>query len=141
MTTKFRNLALSVIYRPPPSNKNCLSIRDFFDDWSAYLALKAVSPSSPIITGDLNFHVDDSQDANANRFKQTLHASGFTQHVVGPTHKKGHTLDVVLTLENDSIMNSVTVMEPGLFDRHGKPACDHQAIVFYPNISKPSRES
>ena len=40
-----------------------------------------------IITGDLNFHLDNVNDADAVRFNGTLEAYGLVQHVVGPTHK------------------------------------------------------
>ena len=137
ISTKFKNFTLSVIYRPPPSNVNGLSVGTFLDEWSTYLASKAISPSSPILTGDLNFHIDVSQDADASRFLHTICTAGFKQHVVGPTHNKGHTLDVVLTLENDSIINHINVIDHGICDRHGNPVCDHKAINFHLNVSKP----
>ena len=57
-----------------------------------------------IITGDLNFHFDNVNDADSVRFNGTLEARGLVQHVVGSTHKKGHTLDVVSTRDISSLL-------------------------------------
>ena len=62
----------------------------------------AVTTNDVIITGDLNFHLDNVNDADAVRFNGTLEALGLVQHLVGPTHKKGHSLDVLITREISS---------------------------------------
>ena len=62
----------------------------------------AVITNDVIITGDLNFNLDNVNDADAVRFDGTLEALGLVQHVVGPTHKKGHSLDAVITREISS---------------------------------------
>ena len=80
------------MYRPPPSKRNGLKNSVFFDEWSLYLDRLALITNDAIITGDLNVHLDNVHDADAVRFNGTLEAHGLVQHVVGPTHKKGHTL-------------------------------------------------
>ena len=82
-----------------------------------YLDRLAVIINIVIITGDLNFHLDNVNDADAVRFNGTLETHGLVQHVVGPTHKKGHTLDVVITWNISSLLIGMpTVSEPCLGD-------------------------
>ena len=50
-----------------------------------------------IITGDLNFQLDDPTNINVRRFSGQLDSHVLIQHVPGATHTGGHTLDVVIT--------------------------------------------
>ena len=61
-----------------------------------------------------------------------LEAAGFEQRVVGPTHKRGHTLDLVLVRHDDSLLR-------GLPEIVGFPnkISDHSAIVCTADIPKP----
>ena len=98
----------------------------------------AVITNDVIITGDLNFHLDNVNDADAVHFNGTLEAYGLVQHVVGPTHKKGHTLDVVITRDISSLLIGMpTVSEPCLGDTKGNPSGDHLAVCFRINLTKP----
>ena len=123
------NVRLCIVHRPPPSKRNGLKNRVFFDEWSLYLDRLAVITNDIIITGDLNFHLDNVHDSDAVRFNGTLEAHGLVQHVVGPTHKKGHTLDVVITWDISSLLIGMpTVSEPCLGDTKGNPSGDHLAV-------------
>ena len=46
-----------------------------------------------ILVGDFNIHVDDRRDVMALRFLDLIDTFGLVQHVTGPTHTRGHTLD------------------------------------------------
>ena len=50
-----------------------------------------------LIAGDFNFHLDDLNNKHAKRFVDILDGFGLQQHVKGPTHNKGHTLDLIIT--------------------------------------------
>lgn len=50
-----------------------------------------------IISGDFNIHVDDSNNSETRQFIHLLESFGFKQHVTGPTHLKGDTLDLVFS--------------------------------------------
>ena len=103
-----------------------------------YLDPFAIITNNVIITGDLNFHLDNVNDADAVRFNGTLEAHGLVQHVVGPTHKKGHTLDVVITQDISSLLIGMpTVSEPCLGDTKGNPSGDQLAVCFRINLTKP----
>ena len=57
----------------------------------------------------------------------------------GTTHKKGHTLDVVITRNISSLLIGMsTVSEPCLGDTKGNPSGDHQAVCFRINLTKPN---
>lgn len=50
-----------------------------------------------IIVGDFNIHVDDSTNSTTKEFLSIMDSFNFVQHVAGPTHTAGHTLDLVFT--------------------------------------------
>ena len=49
------------------------------------------------MVGDFNFHIDQPDDHNASVFLDILDSADLGQHVTEATHKKGHTLDLVIT--------------------------------------------
>ena len=102
--SNYVNVRLCIVYRPPPSKRNGFNNSVFFDEWSLYLDRLAVITNDVIITCDLSFHLDNVNDANVVRFNGTLEAHGLIQHVVGPTHKKGLNLDVVITWDISSLL-------------------------------------
>ena len=131
------NVRLCIVYRQPPSKRNGFKKSVFFDEWSLYLDRLAVITNDVIITGDLNFHLDNVNDEDAVRFNDTLEAHGLVQHVVGPTDKKGHTLDIVITRDISSLLIGMpTVSEPCLGDTKGNPSGDHLAVCFIINLTK-----
>jgi len=79
-----------LVYRPPGPVASFLS--EFSDFLSSIIKLNRV-----IIVGDFNIHVDDDTCKNASEFVYITESFNFTQHVSGPTHSKGHTLDLVLS--------------------------------------------
>ncbi|CAG2192897.1 unnamed protein product [Mytilus edulis] len=100
-----------------------------------------VTPEELVITGDLNFHLDNKNNCDTRKFQETLRDHGLVQHVRGPTHNHGHTLDVVITRENSLILKTVpSVQDPSLCDRKGNPSGDHLALFSALEISKPPRE-
>ena len=130
-------LRIFVIYRPPPTKRNGLSVRSFFFEFQNLLDASATINEDLMIVGDLNFHVDDSTNKDAILFSRILDSYNLLQHVKEPTHIKGHTLDLFITRNSCSIVGKVTVIDPGLSDRYGSSAGDHFAISAKLNISKP----
>ena len=75
-----------------------------------------------IITGDLNFHLDNPAELDVRRFSETLADRGMTQLVKFPTHRGGHILDVVIVRETGSIISALpTVYDPRLSSRRIYP--------------------
>ena len=77
---------------------------------------------------NLNFHLDDNLNVPANKFKALLESLNLIQHVSGPTHRDGHSLDVIITHEDLKISDITTphTISP-----------DHFTILFSVDIPRP----
>ena len=76
--------------------------------------------NEPLIVGDFNFHVDDLEKESAASFIDILNTFKLKQHVTFPTHVKGHTLDLVITLDNDDAVSRI---------RKGDQLSDHVSVL------------
>src|SRR6056300_1664423 len=122
-------IRLFLIYRPPPSSKNKLTTTMFFDEFNT-LTEEIMAVSTPcLICGDFNIHMD-SNNGEAIHFQETLHSAGLKQHVDFVTHSKGHTLDLIIT-NDDEMMSS-------LFPLFDLPS-DHASLACKLNIPRPPR--
>lgn len=65
---------------------------DFTDFLSSIIKLNRV-----IIVGDFNIHVDNAACNTVLHFLNLMDTFNFVQHVSGPTHDKGHLLDLVFS--------------------------------------------
>lgn len=81
----------AVVYRPPGINSM------LFKEFSDFLSL-TLKLSRLVIVGDFNIHIDDDSVLLSRGFLSVADSFHFAQHVSGPTHTKGHTLDLVFTL-------------------------------------------
>ena len=63
-----------------------------------------MSPEPLILPGDFNFHMDVASDVDARVFSNLLTSIGLKQHVTVLTHISGHTLDLLITRENDPVI-------------------------------------
>ena len=98
-----------------------------------FLDYVVVIPEEVVITGDLNFHIDDPRDTDAQKFLQILSEHGLLQHVSGPTHVHGHTLDVLITRENSSLLLGLpSIRDPCICN----PSSDHFAVFTPLNAAK-----
>lgn len=73
-----------------------------------------------LIVGYFNIHVDRSDSVFAKEFFSLLDCLDFSQLVTGPTHCKGHTLDLVIS--NVSFVSQLSSVDIGL--------SDHSAVFF-----------
>ena len=69
-----------------------------------------------------------SRTGTANMF-DLLAENNLTQRVYGPTHRGGHTLDLILTRATESTASNVRCSHPGI--------SDHKAIVCSLHVGKP----
>ena len=130
-------IQLNIIYRPPPSAQNGFRNSVFFDEWEFFLEKLSTVPHEQIITGDLNFHLDVSENVDTKRFIALLETYGFIQHVKGATHKLGHTLDILITRMASTILTSPpTIADPNLCTQQGQFCGDHLGISFSLKVSK-----
>ena len=84
----------------------------FFDEFASFLESLSITSTPLLITGDFNFHVDVNHDQNARRFLDLLDTFNLKQHISTPTHRSGHTLDLIITRENDKIASNFIVYDP-----------------------------
>ena len=88
-------LRLIVVYRPPPSKKNNLSVDLFMRE---LLENVIVNNELLIITGDFNLHIDNlNGNSTAASFMDLIDWFGLCQLVAEPTHQRGHLLDLIIT--------------------------------------------
>ena len=72
----------------------------------------------------LFIHVDCSDDCNdASNFLDLLQSFGLTQHVTGPTHEDGHTLDLIITRSFDRVVSTNPVIDTYVSD-HASVLCN-----------------
>ena len=79
-----------------------------------YDASLLATPS--VVLGDFNIHYDDAKQSEPLRM--LLRSFNLIQHVDVATHQCGHTLDLVITHEDDDLLSSVTVTPDSLSDHH-----------------------
>jgi len=122
-------LRLAVIYRPPPSCTNKTTHQQFLSEFAGYLEQLVTCTGKLLILGDFNYHVNISDDRDAASFLNLIASFGLVQHVVGSTHKSGHTLDLVLSRSHDELVLSTQSAD------HGFP--DHFPVLTYLSLKKP----
>ena len=127
-----KSIRIIVLYRPPPSTSNRLTVSLFFEEFPVFLEKHASSPGDFLLLGDFNFHVEDSDDSSASRFLQLLSTFNLTQHVHQSTHRDNHILDLVITRSQEDIIDNIHVSNPGI--------SDHLAVSFKLAVKKPDFE-
>ena len=98
------------LYRPPKSSKTL-----FLTELSEFLSICSNNYVRTMVAGDVNLHIDNASDTVAVSFLQLLHSFDFIQHIDGPTHKHGHTLDLVFS-KGLSITFEKATAKPALSD-------------------------
>ena len=126
LSTRRDAVRLCVVYRPPKS-----SISVFFKEIEDYIADHATSTGKFLLLGDFNIQMNCKTNSSAVKFKRLLVSLNLKQHVTFQTHKLGHTLDLVITRENDQFVNSIQAQAP---------LSDHVSLTFSCNITKPQAE-
>ena len=126
------NTRLLIVYRPPPSKDNGFTGSMFLDEFSKHLELLALDSNRPlVIVGDFNYHMDDNFDQAAKRFADLIDSVNLCQHVNSPTHRNGHTLDLIITRATENLVQDVNV--------HSEFYSDHRVITCSLNHPKPPR--
>ena len=104
----------------------------FMEEFESFL--HDIQFSRFILCGDLNSHLDDPSSSEGKRFLDLLNSFDLVQLVNGATHRKGHTLDVIIARSIDAdLLANVRPIE----------MCfpDHYPVFFVINISRPTRVS
>ena len=101
-----------VLYRQPYSPAHPVTTSTFFTDFADYLETLILSSEPLVITGDFNVQVDNSNYPDATKLLDLLGWLGFCQYVTQSKHELGHTIDLTITRQSDSIIQ-------------GSPTTDH----------------
>ena len=104
-------IRLVIINLTPYSSSHPVMVSFFMDEFADYLESIALSTEPLLITGDVNIHVDVSDNADAVKFRDLLELMALTQHVRTPTHESGHTLDLIITRELDNIVLTTPISD------------------------------
>nr|XP_054755767.1 uncharacterized protein LOC129261749 [Lytechinus pictus] len=120
---------LLVVYRPQRTASGQSTDQLFLQEFSTLMEQLVSSTHQLLIVGDFNYHVDIATDSNSVNFLNDIAALNLQQHVHFPTHKNGHTLDLVLTRANEALISNVS--------KEGYLPSDHVAVTCTLNIRKP----
>ena len=87
------NIVFVVIYRLGIDNISQV----FFDELTQVLEAVDVSSSHVVITGYFNIKLNDIDNAHTKHLTELLNSFALVQSIVGQTHNRGNTLDVLIT--------------------------------------------
>ena len=122
-------IRFAVVYRTGQNHSQ------FISEFGDYLASFVSKGGVPMVLGDFNVRFQDSSDRFTEKFKSLIKSEGWSQHVVGPTHIKGGTLDLVLTRDGERVGLS------GISSYRSPVLPDHSLISFFVDVSGYSSSS
>ena len=139
ITNESKTLALVVVYRPPNS-----SVNEFLNEMNDLLDKVSLTSPHFIVMGDMNFHLELSNDKRTSDFNTLLQSHDLKQFVQAPTHIKGHTLDAIIARNRNDVLSSrVDVVNPGICNDSHALSMDHFAVIMSINMeaAKPNKRT
>ena len=100
------------------------------DQFTDLLTLLSSRSKNLIILGDINIHINNMEDQDAQVLLDSLPAFNLTQHVKVPTSNRCHNLDVIITPTEDGPFQPTNTMV-------GPYISDHSHIIFEIMETKP----
>ena len=76
-----------------------------------------LQPGPNILESDINVHVKKEDDDDSVHFSELIESFDMIQNVVGPTHLRGCTLDLVTTF-SDTPLSRIIVDPAGMIPHH-----------------------
>ena len=98
------------VHRPPPNKTNKFTVDTFIEEFSSLVEILTLSRQPLIICGDFNFHVDDLTNPDAAKFLNFLESTDLKYNVTAPTHRQGHSLDLILSREDENIVSDIRIL-------------------------------
>jgi len=132
ISTPAQYVRLVVVYRPPSCSKTGTNCTVFGEEFENYIADLITSSGNLLITGDFNFHYQDNNNQDANKFRSLLSSISLQQHVTEATHDSGHVLDLIITRISELDIQHLQV--------HPSALSDHSAITFTLPLNKPKTD-
>ena len=128
LNTNNNCVRVCVIYRPPDTSQT-----SFLVEFETFLDSTTTKSGELLVVGDFNFHFESTSDPSTQNFHAMLDGMNMDQQVMGATHDKGHTLDLVITRQDESaLVTDLTVCPMYPFD--------HMSISFTLPFKKPSHD-
>jgi len=121
-TTRYDVIILS-IYRP---GSHAIT-NEFFNDFTVLLESLATFRCPIFILGDINIHLELSDETHTVELIELLESFDMKQNVVEHTHKYGGLLDVIIA-RSDEVVNDIKVVETGISD-HSMLVCQHKIPI------------
>ena len=84
------------IYHPPYSSINNITDNQFLDDFLDLLGNTMANYSNVVVLGDLNIHLNKTDEPVVQVFSQSLEMLGLQQIVTEFTHKDGNLIDIAI---------------------------------------------
>ena len=122
------NIIFFCLHKHPPNRNNQLTDSSFFSEFSFLLDQCNTLSSRSIIIGDLNVLFDIPTNSLVLKINSLLNRYSFYKAVTVPTHRFGHTLDIVMFRPNDDVC-SATVTQ--------LLSSDHYCVVCDLSVIKP----
>ena len=107
------SVTLLLIYRPG----SCRPSTVFYEELRMVLEMLVLQPGPIILGGDVNIHVERPDDSDSIHFSEMIESFNMIQHVVGPTHLYGGTLDLISTF-SDTPLSQIVVDPAGMISDH-----------------------
>ena len=104
------SVTLNIIYKPPQSN---FSI--FLQEMESLILDNETHQNNVIYLGDFNTWVDDNNNNDAHIFLELLDTFNLKNFVNEPTCRSGHTLDLVITNEQNPLVSDLKVDSINVF--------------------------
>ena len=115
MTLSSKVITIVIVYRPPRK----ASRKKFLTELRKLLENLSTSASDHLcIMGDFNLHVDDEKNRVTAQLMEILDELRLSQQIMEPTHREGHTLDLVITREDDTSFSDFKVTKEGCISDH-----------------------
>ena len=116
-----------LIYKPPAS-----SVPGFLDEFENLVISLATTSGRLLILGDVNLHLDDPTSPGVTRLNNILHPLDSYK----PTHKSNHTLDIVISRIDVTMLTSSVVALPNTFSDHHTITFSIEGITPRPTTNK-----
>ena len=101
-----------------------------FEDYMSYVM---TAPGKPLAVGDFSYHVNVQNDPEASEFLSVCDSFNLKQHITGPTHRTGNTLDLVFTRSDDTLISSSSARDVGF--------PDHYAVLINLLLENPKKQT
>ena len=112
-------------------------VSKFMDEIEKLLSTQILKSDTLILTGDFNFHYEISESNYVKALSHITSSYGLFQFVIGPSHRLGHTLDLVFANRHEFSMPFLQPLNINL--------SDHFPVLFklpnFSNVINPSTKT